>query len=251
MSNGKNILLTGGSGLLGSEIVKSGLFSGLIYPSKKELDITKSESIENCFNKNDFDSVIHCAALARMAACQENPEKAILVNVVGTSYLVRSIIEFEKRKNKKIRFIYISTDGVYSSEKGNYSENSATIPYNHYGWTKLGAECVVRLLTNYTIIRTRFFNPGNIPFNDSATDVFTSSLPVDDLAKAIHHIHNLNLVGTINVGGERLSDFDRYKKYKPSLKPCKREDIEKHLHFEFAKDASMNCNLWYDLKNKH
>ena len=250
MSSKKNILLTGGSGSLGSEIIKSNLFNRLISPSKKELDITKPEAIEIFFNKNDFDSVIHCAALARMALCQESPEKAIKVNVIGASNLVHSIIELEKRKNKIIRFVHISTDGVYASKIGNYSEKSTTIPYNHYGWTKLGAECVIRLLSNYTIIRTRFFNPDNIPFDNSAIDVFTSSLPIGDLVKAIYYIHNLNFVGVINVGGERLSDFDRYKKYKPSIKPCKREDIIKNLHFEIAKDASMDCNLWYDLLNK-
>jgi len=246
----KKILLTGSHGTLGNQIIKSKLFDDLVTPSKQVLDITQPVSIDEYLLDNDIDSVIHCAALARMAACQENPEKAILVNVVGTSYLVRSIIEFEKRKNKKIRFIYISTDGVYSSEKGDYSEKSATIPYNNYGWSKLGAECAVNMLSDYVIIRTRFFNPDNIPFEDSADDIYTSSIPLNKLVEAIHLLVNSNYIGTINVGDVRMSEFDRYRKYKPLIKSCKRDNITKHLHFEIAKDASMDCDLWHKLKKQ-
>jgi len=163
---------------------------------------------------------------------------------------VRSIITMEDQKEKKIRFIHISTDGVYSSKKGNYSEKSATIPYNNYGWSKLGAECAVRLLSNYAIIRTRFFDPDNIPFVNSAKDIFTSSIPLSELVKAIHLLLYSKFIGIINVGDVKMSEFDRYKEYKPSLKFCKRDDITKDLNFEIAKDASMNCDLWQDLKDK-
>ena len=43
-----NILLTGGSGTLGTQIIKSELFDNLLTPSKKVLDITKLTSIKNC-----------------------------------------------------------------------------------------------------------------------------------------------------------------------------------------------------------
>ncbi len=37
----------------------------------------KAETIEKFFNNNPIDAVIHCAALARMKECEENPTKAI------------------------------------------------------------------------------------------------------------------------------------------------------------------------------
>ena len=245
-----NILLTGEGGTLGTQIIKSKLFDNLLTPSKNELDITQSTSINNFFCDNEINFVIHCAALSKMAICEEKPLDAIKTNIIGTANLVRSIIGIEQQKEREIRFIHISTDGVYSSKEGNYSEKSATIPYNNYGWSKLGAECAVRLLSNYAIIRTRFFDPDNIPFDNSAKDIFTSSIPLSELVEAIHLLLYSKFIGIINVGDVKMSEFDRYKKYKPSLKFCKRDDIAKHLKFDIAKDASMNCDLWQNLKNK-
>src|SRR3989344_525330 len=143
------ILLTGGSGSLGQAIIKSGHFKNLAAPSSKTLDITDIKKIKSFFSNNDFDAVIHCAALARMSECEKRPEKAILVNTIGTSTLAMGVLEKEKKLNKPIRFLFISTDGVYPGTKGNYSENNETIPYNKYGWSKLGAESAIRTLSNY------------------------------------------------------------------------------------------------------
>ncbi len=57
----------------------------------------------------------------------------------------------KKEKGGNIRFVYISTDGVYVGTKGNYSEEDETAPYNIYGWTKLGGELVVRALPNFCV----------------------------------------------------------------------------------------------------
>ena len=242
-----NILLTGGSGKLGTYITNSKLFNNIFNPSRDILDITKPTTIKQIFECKKSDAVIHCAALARMSICEGDPGRAINVNIVGTSNLVKQVIEAEKRHQKRIRFVHISTDGVYPSVRGKYSEKDKTIPYNIYGWTKLGAECVVRTLTNHCIIRTRFFDPNQIEFEKSATDIFTSSMPISNLVKAIKKVLMLDFVGTVNIGCPRLSDFDRYRKYKKTLKPCTREDIVKDLPFQIAKDASMNCSLWESL----
>ena len=247
----KNVLLTGGNGTLGSEIIKSKLFDNLLTPSKKLFDITKPALIDKYLRKNNIDYIIHSAALARMGLCDEIPEKAIETNIIGTSNLVCSALKFEENEKKNIRLIHISTDAVYNGKTGNYSEKDATIPYNNYGWSKLGAECAVRLLANYAIIRTRFFNPANIPFDDSATNIFTSSMPINELVSAIYLILFSKFIGVINVGDQKMSEFNLYKKFKPSLKPCKRNDITKHLNFEIAKDSTMYCDLWYNLKENN
>ena len=245
----KKILLTGGSGKLGTHIINSKLFPNLMYPSENVLDITKPYSIEEIFKNEEIDAVIHSAATARMSDCEANPDLAISVNIIGTANLVKKVIEAEKKYQHNIRFIHISTDGVYPSIRGNYSEKDETIPYNTYGWTKLGAESAVNTLNNYYIIRTRFFDPQNIPFKESATDIFTSSIPVDELVKAIHKILTMDFTGIVNIGGKRMSDYERFKAYKPSLRSCKRKDIIKDLSFEIAMDASMDCSLWKRLSS--
>jgi len=240
----KKILLTGASGKLGQAIISSRYFSSLLTPSRQELDITKSISIEKFFGKNNIDAVINCAALARMSECEANPDKAILVNTIGTANLVIETLKKESKIKKSIRFVHISTDGVYTGVKGNYSEQDKTIPYNKYGWTKLGAECAVNLLSNFCIIRTSFFDPENIKFKDSGIDAYSSKVPIKYLARSIARMLEHNFVGTINIGSERKSDYERYKEFKPSLKPCKLKDTLKTVNFPMARDSSMNCSLW-------
>ena len=83
----KKTLLTGSNGTLGNQIQRSKLFGDLVTPSKQVLDLTQPVSIDQYLLKNDIDSVIHCAALARMSICEEKPEDAILTNIIGTSKL--------------------------------------------------------------------------------------------------------------------------------------------------------------------
>lgn len=247
----KKILLTGGTGNLGKAIIKSDHFQNILAPDRKILDITKPGTIEDFFNKNDIDAVMHCAALARLKECQENPVKAIETNIFGTSNLVNEVIKKEEKTKNKIRFIHISTDGVYEGIKGNYSEKDGTRPCNKYGWTKLGAECAVNLLSNFCIIRTRFFDPSNIKFEKSADDAYTSRITVFELARTIKIMLENNFVGTINIGGKRVSDYDSYKKHKPAIKLCKFEDLLKETSFPMTKDASMDISLWEKIEQQY
>ena len=242
------ILLTGGSGTLGQHILKSGLVKNILAPSSQEMDITKAEAVEKFFSKNDFDAVIHCAAMARVSECEQQPEKAVETNIIGTNNVVAAAI---KKGKKAVRFVHISTDGVYQSTKGNYSEEDATVPYNLYGWTKLGAECAVHALASFCIIRTRFFDPKNIKYDEYAEDSYTSQIPVDELARAIAKMLESDFIGVVNIGGGRVSDYELFRKYKPSIKPCKFADIQKKSTVKLSKDASMNTSLWKKIQGQH
>lgn len=246
----KHLLLTGSSGNLGRAIVKSGYFSRLLTPSEEDMDITIAGMIEEFFTLNEFDAVIHCAALARMKECEIHPQRAVRINIAGTCNLVQEVLKKEKDTGKKIRFIYISTDGVYPGQRGDYSEKDETLPYNRYGWTKLGGECAVKMLQDHCIIRTSFFDPENIPFDTAATDAYSSRVPLDYLTRAIATIFESGFTGTINIGGEKKSEYERYKEFKPQIKPCKLKDILKEVPFPMASDASMDTSLWKELESK-
>lgn len=234
----KKMLLTGGTGKLGQAIISSGYFPSLVAPLREEMDITKPQAVETFFSEQEFDVIIHCAALARMAECESNPFLAIQTNIVGTGNLVIAAMK------RKVRFIHISTDGVYAGTRGNYSEADETVPYNAYGWSKLGGECAVRLLSDYCIVRTSFFDPEDIRFEYSPTDKYSSRVTLPYLVKAIAIMAEHPFVGIINIGGERRSDYEVYKEYKSSLKPCSLRDVLKGGSFGLARDASMNCGTW-------
>jgi len=239
------ILLTGGSGNLGSEIIKSKKFNNLLFPSKKKLNITNFFNVKDFLIKNNINKIIHCACLARMKECEKFKKKAFFINVKGT----KNFVEVINKYHLKIRFIYISSDAVYSGKNGNYSEKSICKPVNYYGLTKYLAEKEVKKLKNYLIIRTRFFNKKRIKFKYSAIDSFSSTLEVSKLIKYIKYLTNLNYIGTLNVGSKKISDYNAYKKFK-KIKPCLRNRIISKLNFKISSDASMNCKNFRRIFNK-
>ena len=60
-----------------------------------------------------------------MRICEKYKDKSYAVNVLGVQNLREIIL---KIKERKIKLIQISSDAVYPSIKGNYSENSKLKP---------------------------------------------------------------------------------------------------------------------------
>ena len=172
-------------------------------------------------------------------------KKSFNVNVLGAKNLVKIIKQY---KNLNIKLIQISSDAVYQSTKGNYSELSKLKPYNYYGKTKLLSEKYVKSLDRFIIIRTRFFNKKKIKYFTAAIDSFSSSIEVNKLANYIILLIKKNFKGIINVGGKKVSDFKLYKNYK-KIKICNQSDIQKKLKFKISKDASMNISKLNKLFN--
>ena len=240
----KNLLITGASGKLGRAILLKGIPDrNILTPSHQELDITNKKSVEDYFNNHNIDENIHCAAIASVLKCEQDPNKAILTNSIGTAHL----IEASSKKNSP-RFIYISTDYVYPCENGPYKETDRTSPFTLYAFTKLGGELVTRSLKNHCIIRTSFFDPSNIPFDTAFTDSYCSKLPIYEVAEAVIKLLKSNFVGVINVGGERISLYNLYKKYKPQIKPDSMLNTKDQI--KRAKDSSLDITLWKNLKGK-
>ena len=92
-------------------------------------------------------------------------------------------------------------------------------------------------------MRTRFFDPDNISFESAATDTFTSSLPLKELVKVISDLLFIDFKGVLNIGGQTLSDYERYKFYKPTIVPTTKTNISKDLEFKIATNSSLDLNL--------
>ena len=157
----KSLLITGANGFLGSNSIKllknyynvSGLdidCSRRLEDIKYyEIDITDKEQVQNVLNDNNFDIILHCAAMVNPDICENNYNLARRINAIGTRNLI------EKFKGL---FIYISTDMLFDGSKGNYTEEDIPDPINNYGKTKLeGEKFVQQYSDNYLILRTNFF----------------------------------------------------------------------------------------------
>lgn len=239
-----DILLTGSSGRLGGKIKSLKPEGYFLSPSHKELDICDYKSIDTFFKKHKINSIIHCAAISTISQCDQNPSKSFKTNVTGTWNLVKKTLDQEKKGNL-IRFLHVSSDGVYDGEKGNYSEKDPPIPYSLYGLTKLGAECAVSSLSDYCTVRTTFYDSEKIKFKEAPTDSYTSAMEIKDLANALLFLLDSKYKGIINVGEERKSRYELFKRFNNELKPCKIKD----LPFKIARDSSLNLSLWNSLNN--
>lgn len=232
----KKILLTGGAGTLGKSIIDSNLFKNIYAPTSKQVNILHYKRLKKFILRKKIKLIIHCAAFARMRQCEKHISKAIEVNIQGTLNIVRAI------SNKRIKLIYISSDGVYASTRGNYLESDPLKPYNVYGWTKLAAEFLVKTLDKYLIIRTRFFSKDKIFYKYSADNIYSSSIEVTKLVLLIYKLIKKNISGIVNVGQKKISDYDNYKKYNIKLKRCSKNKIFKKINFKIATNSSLNIN---------
>ena len=157
------IFITGVGGQLGYEVVcetkkrnltcvGSDIFDDLnIFDCPYvQLDITNKEAVEETVLKISPEVIIHCAAWTNVDAAEDNKEKVFSINVEGT----RNLVESAKKVNAK--FIYISTDYVFSGEGENpwMPDCELFSPQNIYGQSKLlGEQIVSNELSNYYIVR--------------------------------------------------------------------------------------------------
>lgn len=152
------LLITGASGLYGSKLARLALAKGIevyssdiqslsVYGNFVKLDISGREAVEESFKAIKPDVVVHAATLTDVDKCETNKELAWKVNVDGTKNIA------EAAKSAGSFLIYISTDYVFSGEKGSYKETEVPDPINYYGLTKLKAEEIVQTQPEYFIAR--------------------------------------------------------------------------------------------------
>lgn len=141
----KKLGITGASGVLG-QILQQKLRAKGIEFSTFDGDIRNKEDIKIWVQNNDWDGVIHLAAIVPTKQVNENPLEAFDVNVSGTLNLL-SELQKECRGEKEDKykwFFYASTSHVYESSNKPISESSNLKPVSLYGKTKLMAEEIVR-----------------------------------------------------------------------------------------------------------
>ena len=171
---------------------------------KKVMDITDeyevSEVIKQYMTQPDYPKYfVHTAALTKpMNINDRNPIMSLSTNIVGTANVAKICHKYG------IKFIYISTDFVYNS-KDKVNEESGLKPSNKYGWSKLGGECVTKLIPDSLILRCSLCD---IPFRHKLAfdDVYRNSIIHKDVAKIILKVKDET--GVINVGGKYQSVFD-------------------------------------------
>lgn len=200
------VLVTGGSGLLGGELRPR--MPAALFPSSEEFDVTNYEQMSDYLDRNPAGVILHAAAFTSPPRCDQDPGRAVAVNIVGTANLVRLCLE------RGIRLVYISTDYVFDGARGLYKEDDPVNPVNKYAWSKLGGECAVRLLDDSLIIRTSF-GPNTFPFPKAFIDQWTSRVSVREVAGKVLALLATDANGVVHVGGPRRTVYQYAKSLDP------------------------------------
>lgn len=164
MSNKETIFITGANGLLGQKLIKQLVEEGQfqVFASGRggcrlpgdgfeyiTLDIEKKEEVNQVFDEYQPDIVIHGAAMTQVDDCELNQDACYRANVTATENLIQA----SERYNS--HFIFVSTDFIFSGEKGPLDELEEPSPVNYYGETKLiGEQVLQKSKLNWAIART-------------------------------------------------------------------------------------------------
>ncbi|ATP57693.1 dTDP-glucose 4,6-dehydratase [Pedobacter ginsengisoli] len=167
----KKILITGGAGFIGSHVVRrfvnnypdymivnldkltyAGNLANLTDIEDKpnyrfvKADITEASVINELFNKENFDAVIHLAAESHVDRSIADPTAFVMTNVIGTVNLLNAAREYWKGSYDKKRFYHVSTDEVYGAlgETGMFTESTSYDPHSPYSASKAASDHFVR-----------------------------------------------------------------------------------------------------------
>ncbi len=207
------ILVTGGDSRFATELKKIKSKYKFIFRNKKQLNILSENSLKKNIRKYNPKYVLHLAGLSRpMSIHEKQINKSIDVNIIGTSNLVKICNTF----NKKL--IFFSTSYVYPGKKGNYKESDPLLPWNNYGWSKLGAEAAVQMYKNSLIIRACMTEK---PFvhKSAFSNVKSNFIFHDEFCKLFLKI--INKKGIFNVGGRSQTIYKFVKQFNKKVKGIK------------------------------
>lgn len=202
----KHILITGGAGFIGSNLIKT-LFRDHspvkitcidnfdpFYPAEikqfnirefkdrsdfvflpNDISITTAAELGNLI-KDQVDCIVHIAAKAGVRPSIENPMSYQQANVIG----LQNMLEFAKKKKIK-QFVFASSSSVYGvNDHYPWKEDEKLMPISPYASTKLSGEMmghVYSKLFGIRFIALRFFTvygPGQRP--DLAIHKFTKAI---------------------------------------------------------------------------
>src|SRR5919202_201460 len=239
------ILLTGGSGRLGTELRAELSAPGveIFAPPRAELDITRFEMISEALKSYDPDVIVHAAAYTDVAGAETEREVCWASNVGGTRNVVLALA------GRETKLVHISTDYVFWGDVGGYTERDTPGPVrNYYALSKLAAEEVARVRPGTLIIRTSF-RPREWPYTVAFEDVYTSQDYVDviapEVALAVRYAYSIPYP-VLHIATERKRVYELARRRSPDVQPGSRRDSKVNL----PEDISLDTSLWRSLKER-
>lgn len=227
----KKVLVLGSTGMLGHQVVNFFLQLGtyeitdIAFREKLRdetiiLDITDKKKVENTINKIKPDVIVNCIGVLIRGSC--DIENAIYIN----AYLPHQLKNIAQKMGAKL--IHISTDCVFSGNKGHYIESDEKDGKDVYAKTKALGEVIddTNVTLRTSIIGLELKNNGEGLFHwfmmqngviGGFTKAIWSGVTTLELAKAIQWTIKNNITGlyhiTNNTSINKYELLNLFKKY--------------------------------------
>ena len=152
------ILVIGGSGLVGSHVLKAaqaaghaatGTYHQSPQPGLLPLACADAKATQALLKQEKPDVVVHAAGWTWVDGCEDDPKRAFAENTEQPAQLAAWC------HAAGIRFVYFSTSYVFDGKTGPYTEDAAPCPINVYGRSKLQAEQEIQRVTDGTALLPR------------------------------------------------------------------------------------------------
>lgn len=210
----KDILITGGGGVLGSYCD----FGTRL--SHKDIDVTDLNAVLRICTEHKPKVIVHTAALTDLVLCEKDPARAYLVNAAGTYHLALGA------RSVGAKLVYISTSDVFDgTKKDPYIEGDIPNPTTVYGRSKhLGELAVKGMLDDCIIMRIswmfgggpdkdhkfvgKILSQGHAPEIRAVTDRRASPSWGKDIAGAIQNLIEEDRRGIYHVGGGMATKYE-------------------------------------------
>lgn len=252
-SEGGPVLLTGGSGRLGRELVTElpRLAVGpLLAPASAELDVTDAEALAAYVAGRRPRLVVHAAAYTDVAGAEANRQACWRVNVEGTRHLVAAA------RAVGARLLLVSTDYVFYGDQdgavtGGYGEDDTPGPVrNYYALTKLVSEEAAHAYDRALVLRTSF-RPREWPYPRAFEDLYTTQDYVDVIAPLVAEVIMRFDRGevpyrTLHVATERKSVYELAQRRAPEVARASRAEAG----VELPADVSLDTRRWQQLRRR-
>ena len=242
------ILITGASGLLGSNLVLAASDAGhhVMATSRsrpvqlndvewRAADVSDPEKAGALLAEMQPDGVIHCAAATDVDRCEDNPDWAFALNRDVARHIAVAAREVGAA------LVHISTDAVFEGGPGPHAETDEACPINVYGESKLaGEQAVAEVDPQAAIIRTNFYGwspPGRSSLAEwflenlrqgkprpGFTDIVISPLLVNQLAGLLLSVLVAGLSGIYHI-----ASHDAISKYELGVRLAKVFQFEASL----------------------